>query len=376
MTEVPSTNAPAEENVFIEDVLAKYKENEREIKRERKFWQVEREKETRYKKKLEEWLAREAAKQKNKLREDERVQQRAKDRTALIFRDVEYDEAEEKRKRKADVKAYMRNIEDRKRIREKEAEDDALDKKKENEELAELERKRVELERQREVQRRRDEEIKERMKLKKFIEMQEEMERKQQENDQQAALLKLIADQRAEKEAREDALRNRTRFQPRTEMPSKEPEKRWKHEHVDPREVLPERRRLPSSSSSSRSSLSPVSSQSIDSATKRANQEKSENIRAKIMEVTKSLFAKLPKNREEVFASDIDWDELSSHNVIEKVARPWVAAKIKEYLGVEEMAMISLVLGQLNARVAPETMLSKIEGILDEVSEQFVVKLW
>jgi IS5 family transposase len=65
----------------------------------------------------------------------------------------------------------MRNLEDRKRIRERETEDDILDCKKENEEIAELERKRIEQERLKEERRRRDEEIKERMKLKKFIEM-------------------------------------------------------------------------------------------------------------------------------------------------------------------------------------------------------------
>lgn len=52
--------------------MAKYKENEREIKRERKFWQMEREKEQRYKKCLEDWLQREGARQRNKMREDER----------------------------------------------------------------------------------------------------------------------------------------------------------------------------------------------------------------------------------------------------------------------------------------------------------------
>jgi hypothetical protein len=31
-------NTAPDENVFIEDAMAKYKENEREIKRERKFW--------------------------------------------------------------------------------------------------------------------------------------------------------------------------------------------------------------------------------------------------------------------------------------------------------------------------------------------------
>ena len=51
---------------------------------------------------------------------------------------------EEKRRRKLDIKAYLRNLEDRKRIREKETEEDAQDRKKENEELAELERRRIE----------------------------------------------------------------------------------------------------------------------------------------------------------------------------------------------------------------------------------------
>jgi hypothetical protein len=67
---------------------------------------------------------------------------------------------------------------------------------------------------------------------------------------------------------------------------------------------------------------------------------------------------------------------LDRHRVVEKVAKPWIAKKIKEYLGVEEMAMISLVVGQINARVGPEALLAKIEGILDDVAEQFVVKLW
>lgn len=68
----PNLVAPVDENVFIEDSFAKYKENDREAKRERKFWQAERDKENRYAKRLEEWLSRESAKTKNKMREDER----------------------------------------------------------------------------------------------------------------------------------------------------------------------------------------------------------------------------------------------------------------------------------------------------------------
>ncbi len=77
----------------------------------------------------------------------------------------------------------------------------------------------------------------------------------------------------------------------------------------------------------------------------------------------------LPKIREEVFAAEIDWDDLQKNKVIEKVAKPWITKKIKEYLGVEEMAMISLVVGQISARVSPESLLIKVESILDEVAE-------
>ena len=77
----------------------------------------------------------------------------------------------------------------------------------------------------------------------------------------------------------------------------------------------------------------------------------------------------MPKTRAEVFAAELDWENLINNKVIEKVARPWIAKKIKEYLGVEEMAMISLVVGLISARVTPEALLAKVEGILDEVAE-------
>jgi len=40
---------------------------------------------------------------------------------------------------------------------------------------------------------------------------------------------------------------------------------------------------------------------------------------------------------------------LINHGVIERIARPFVAKKIKEYLGVEEDAMIKLVINHLTS---------------------------
>jgi len=84
---------------------------------------------------------------------------------------MEYDEVAERKKRKRDLKSYQRIMEERKRVREREHEDDLADAKLEQEELAQKERERLEQERIAEEKRKREEEIKERMKIKKFMEM-------------------------------------------------------------------------------------------------------------------------------------------------------------------------------------------------------------
>jgi hypothetical protein len=60
------------------------------------------------------------------------------------------------------------------------------------------------------------------------------------------------------------------------------------------------------------------------------------------------------------------------------VARPFIAKKIKEYLGVEEEAMIKLVLNHLSSgdSCTADGLFTKVEAILDDVADQFVQKLW
>ena len=72
------------------------------------------------------------------------------------------------------MKAHQRITEERKRIREREQEDDFADARLEQDELAALERQRLEQERIAEEKRKREEDIKERMKIQKFVEMKEE----------------------------------------------------------------------------------------------------------------------------------------------------------------------------------------------------------
>ena len=78
------------------------------------------------------------------MRETERIKNRERECQRLIEKDLEYDEAFERKKRKRDIKAYQRMMEERKRVRKREREDDLADARLEQEEIAALERERLE----------------------------------------------------------------------------------------------------------------------------------------------------------------------------------------------------------------------------------------
>ena len=71
-----------------DETLFKYKANERELKREKRTQQQQRDREAKYQKKLEEWLEREVSRNKQKEREAQRM---IRDVDVLIQRDLEYD---------------------------------------------------------------------------------------------------------------------------------------------------------------------------------------------------------------------------------------------------------------------------------------------
>ena len=85
----------------------------------------------------------------------------------------------------------------------------------------------------------------------------------------------------------------------------------------------------------------------------------------------------MPKARAEVCHSKIDFSAFTEFNILEKTVRPWVSQKIKVLLGVEEQSMIRLVMTNLATGSATfESILGKVEAILDEDSEEFCFKLW
>lgn len=90
----------------------------------------------------------------------------------------------------------------------------------------------------------------------------------------------------------------------------------------------------------------------------------------------KEIYKQMPKAIEEVYAHDLDWDRLLELDVINKVCKPWIGKRIKEYMGVEEPMMINIVVKLLLQKCNHSQLLTKIQSILDDASTEFVEKLW
>lgn len=110
------------------------------------------------------------------MREYDRIQKLPQIKTELTQQDLEYDSDSEARLIKKYPRDWQRFHEERKRIREKEKQDDAADKKNEEDEIADLQKKKLQELKILEEKKKREEENRERMKLKRFMEMQEEFE--------------------------------------------------------------------------------------------------------------------------------------------------------------------------------------------------------
>ena len=97
----------------------------------------------------------------------------------------------------------------------------------------------------------------------------------------------------------------------------------------------------------------------------------------KVLERTKELYRKLPRTKEDIEKYALNWNALFKVDAVEKVGRPWIGKKIKEYMGVEDDAVVKLIMKILNAKPAsPQVMRDKVKDILDEKTEEFVQKLW
>ncbi len=60
------------------------------------------------------------------------------------------------------------------------------------------------------------------------------------------------------------------------------------------------------------------------------------------------------QDREELFAFEINWQTVETHNIIQSKMRPWIVKKIIEYLGEEEKTLTEFILTKLGQRAPPQ----------------------
>lgn len=56
--------------------------------------------------------------------------------------------------------------------------------------------------------------------------------------------------------------------------------------------------------------------------------------------------------------------------------RPWISKKIQEFLGEEETTLIDYIVSSTQEHVKASQMLERLQIILDEEAEMFVLKMW
>jgi len=89
----------------------------------------------------------------------------------------------------------------------------------------------------------------------------------------------------------------------------------------------------------------------------------------------KSLIEKIPTDKGDLFAYNIDWD-LVDNQLMEKRIRPWVNKKIAEYIGEPEPTLTDFICSKVLAGSEPKAILEDVQMVLDEEAEVFVVKMW
>lgn len=78
----------------------------------------------------------------------------------------------------------------------------------------------------------------------------------------------------------------------------------------------------------------------------------------------------------ELWEFHIDWDKLAKTTIFERNIRPWLEEMSIEYMGAVEEIFIGLVEKKLLSRSHPDKIIKILKKLLDNDSEEFVIRLW
>jgi len=90
----------------------------------------------------------------------------------------------------------------------------------------------------------------------------------------------------------------------------------------------------------------------------------------------KRLIATIPIAKEDLLVYPVNWGIVDRAGLVESKMRAWVSKKIADYLGEEEPMLIKYVLEMLGEHAEASAVVAKLEAVLEEEAETFVIKLW
>ncbi|WOH08356.1 hypothetical protein DCAR_0727795 [Daucus carota subsp. sativus] len=89
----------------------------------------------------------------------------------------------------------------------------------------------------------------------------------------------------------------------------------------------------------------------------------------------KQLIDTIPKTKDELFSYEINWTVYDKNQLHERM-RPWISKKITEFLGEEETSLVNYIVSTTQEHVNASEVLHRLQSILDDEAEMFVLKMW
>ncbi|KAL2510394.1 splicing factor PWI domain-containing protein/RNA recognition motif (RRM)-containing protein [Forsythia ovata] len=89
----------------------------------------------------------------------------------------------------------------------------------------------------------------------------------------------------------------------------------------------------------------------------------------------KQLIDAIPKTKDELFSYEINW-AIYDQNALQERMRPWISKKITEFLGEEEVTLVDYIVSSTQEHVGAGEMFDRLQSILDDEAEMFVLKMW